>query len=105
MKTLFIIIFCLFSTALYAGSTQTNTSGSNTAIEGGYTSTATTNYATGSSSNSTTNSTSNSNIKSAPPTANSPSFSAGSQDVCATGMSAGVQTFGFGVLVVKLIEI
>ena len=49
------------------------------------------------SSNSTTNSTSNSNIKSAPPTANSPSFSAGSQDVCATGMSAGVQTFGFGV--------
>ena len=92
-----IILFCLITTYALGDSTQTNVSGSNTAIEGGYTSTATTNYATGSSSNSTTNSTSNSNIKSAPPTANSPSFSAGSQDVCATGMSAGVQTFGFGV--------
>jgi hypothetical protein len=92
-----IILFCLITTYALGDSTQTNVSGSNTAIEGGYTSSATTNYATGSSSNSTTNSTSNSNIKSAPPTANSPSFSAGSQDVCATGMSAGVQTFGFGV--------
>ena len=92
-----IILFFLITTYALGDSTQTNVSGSNTAIEGGYTSSATTNYATGSSSNSTTNSTSNSNIKSAPPTANSPSFSAGSQDVCATGMSAGVQTFGFGV--------
>ena len=100
-----LIILLLTISVSYADSTQTNVSGSNTAIEGGYTSTATTNYATGSSSNSTTNSTSNSNIKSAPPTANSPSFSAGSQDVCATGMSAGVQTFGFGVSGGKLIEI
>lgn len=92
-----LIILLLTISVSYADSTQSNVSGSNTAIEGGYTSTATTNYATGSSSNSTTNSTSNSNIKSAPPTADSPSFSAGSQDVCATGMSAGVQTFGFGV--------
>jgi len=92
-----LIILLLTISLSYADSTQTNVSGSNTAIEGGYTSTATTNYATGSSSNSTTNSTSNSNIKSAPPSANAPSFSAGSQDVCATGMSAGVQTFGFGV--------
>ena len=51
----------------HAGSTQTNTSGSNTAIEGGYTSTATTTYQSGSSSNSTTNSTTNSNTKSSPP--------------------------------------
>ena len=70
-----IILFCLITTYSLGDSTQTNVSGSNTAIEGGYTSSATTNYATGSSSNSTTNSTSNSNIKSAPPTANSPSFS------------------------------
>ena len=42
-----------------AGSTQTNTSGSNTAIEGGYTSTATTTYQSGSSSNSTTTNTNN----------------------------------------------
>jgi len=90
-----LLAFCV--KPAHSDTTQTNTSGSNTAIEGGYTSTATTNYATGSSSNSTTNSTSNSNIKSAPPTAAAPSFSAQSQDVCATGMSAGVQTFGFGV--------
>ncbi len=42
-----IILMCLlalFATPAYPGSTQTNTSGSNTAIEGGYTSTATTTY-------------------------------------------------------------
>jgi len=85
------------ATLAHAGSTQTNTSGSNTAIEGGYTSTTTNEYATGSSSNSTTNNTTNSDIKSSPPTANAPSFSAQSQDVCATGASAGVQTFGLGI--------
>ena len=96
---LLVVLFCLlalFVKPAYPDSTQTNTSGSNTAIEGGYTSTATTNYATGSSSNSTTNSTSNSNIRSAPPTASAPSFSAQSQDVCATGVSVGIQTFGTG---------
>ena len=96
---LLIVLFCLlalFVKPAYPDSTQTNNSGSNTAIEGGYTSTATTNYATGSSSNSTTNSTSNSNIRSAPPTASAPSFSAQSQDVCATGVSVGIQTFGTG---------
>jgi len=94
-----IVLFCLlalFVKPAHSGSTQSNVSGSNTAIEGGYTGGATT-YESGSSSNSTTNSTSNSNIRSAPPTANAPSFSAQSQDVCATGASAGVQTFGIGV--------
>ena len=81
----------------YPDSTQTNNSGSNTAIEGGYTSSSSTTFQSGSSSNTTSNSTNHSNIKSAPPTASAPSFSAQSQDVCATGMSAGVQTFGFGV--------
>ena len=75
--------------------TQTNTSGSNTSIEGGYTGGATT-YASGSTSSTTSTNSSTSNIKSSPPTANAPSFSAQSQDVCATGMSAGVQTFGLG---------
>ena len=94
-----IVLFCLLTLCVkpaHSGSTQSNVSGSNTAIEGGYTGGATT-YESGSSSNSTTNSTSNSNIRSAPPTANAPSFSANSQDVCATGASAGVQTFGIGV--------
>ena len=81
----------------WGGSTQTNTSGSNTAIEGGYTSTATTTYQSGSSSNSTTNSTTNSNIRSAPPSASSPSYNSMTQDVCAVGGSLGVQTFGLGI--------
>ena len=97
-----ILIILMFLLALFGGpansdSSQTNTSGSNTAIEGGYTSTATTNYATGSSSNSTTNSTSNSNVKSAPPTASAPSYNSMTQDVCSTGASMGVQTFGLGI--------
>ena len=80
-----------------AGSTQTNTSGSNTAIEGGYTSTATTTYQSGSESTSTTNNTTNSDIKSAPPSASAPSYNSMTQDVCAVGVSAGIQTFGIGL--------
>ena len=76
--------------------TQSNVSGSNTSIEGGYTGGATT-YESGSESTSTTNSTSTSNMRSAPYTANAPSFSAQSQDVCAVGGSLGVQTFGLGL--------
>ena len=86
-----------FMQPAYPGSTQTNTSGSNTAIEGGYTSTATTTYQSGSSSNSTTNSTTNSNIRSAPPSSSAPSYNSMTQDVCAVGASVGVQTFGVGV--------
>ena len=80
----------------YSAETQSNVSGSNTSIEGGYTGGATT-YQDGSSSNSTTNSTSNSNIKSAPPTASAPSYNSMTQDVCSTGASAGLQTFGIGI--------
>ena len=80
-----------------AGSTQTNTSGSNTAIEGGYTSTATTTYQSGSESTSTTNNTTNSDIRSSPPSAAAPSYNSMTQDVCAVGASAGIQTFGVGV--------
>jgi len=94
-----IVLFVLlaFMEPAYPGSTQTNTSGSNTAIEGGYTSTATTTYQSGSSSNSTTNSTTNSNTRSAPPSASSPSYNSMTQDVCAVGGSLGIQTFGLGV--------
>ena len=84
------------STTAYAGSTQTNVSGSNTAIEGGYTGGATT-YESGSSSSSTTNNTSNSDIRSAHHSAGAPSYNSMTQDVCAVGVSAGVQTFGIGV--------
>ena len=94
-----IILLCLIAWVgpAYPGSTQTNTSGSNTAIEGGYTSPATTTYQSGSSSNSTTNSTTNSNVKSAPPSSSAPSYNSMTQDVCAVGISVGVQTFGLGV--------
>ena len=98
MKTPLItfLLFLFLTVNAFAGSTQTNVSGSNTAIEGGYTGGATT-YESGSSSTSTTNNTSNSDIKSSPPTASAPSFSSMSQDVCSSGASAGIQTFGVGV--------
>ena len=95
-----IILMCLLAFCAgpaQAGSTQTNTSGSNTAIEGGYTSTATTTYQSGSESTSTTNNTTNSDIRSSPPTASAPSYNSMTQDVCAVGVSAGIQTFGVGV--------
>ena len=96
LSTLLLFILLVCSTTAYAGSTQTNVSGSNTAIEGGYTGGATT-YESGSSSSSTTNNTSNSDIRSAPPSAGAPSYNSMTQDVCAVGASAGLQTFGIGV--------
>ena len=94
-----ILMLCMlafFTNPAYPAETQSNVSGSNTSIEGGYTGGATT-YQSGSSSNSTTNSTSNSNIKSAPPTSSAPSYNSMTQDVCAVGGSLGVQTFGLGI--------
>ncbi len=96
LSTLLFFILLVCSTTAYAGSTQTNVSGSNTAIEGGYTGGATT-YESGSSSSSTTNNTSNSDIRSAPPSAGAPSYNSMTQDVCAVGASAGLQTFGVGI--------
>ena len=98
MKKIFISIFAiLFATNVWAGSTQTNVSGSNTAIEGNYSSESSTTYEEGSSSSSTTSSTTNSNIKSAPPNASAPSYNSMTQDVCAVGASVGIQTFGVGL--------
>ena len=102
MKKIYILFFLFVGffwqdlNVTYSAETQTNVSGSNTSIEGGYTGGATT-YQDGSSSNSTTNSTSNSNIRSAPPTASAPSYNSMTQDVCSTGASLGVQTFGVGI--------
>ena len=96
LSTLLFLVLLVCSTSAYSAETQTNVSGSNTSIEGGYTGGATT-YEDGSSSSSTTNSTSNSNIRSAPPTAGAPSYNSMTQDVCAVGASAGIQTFGVGI--------
>ena len=98
MKKILTSLFTiLFITNVWAGSTQTNVSGSNTAIEGNYSSESSTTYEEGSSSNTTTSSTTNSNIKSAPPNASAPSYNSMTQDVCAVGASVGIQTFGVGL--------
>ena len=62
---LLIVLFCLlaiFVKPAHSGSTQHNTSGSNTAIEGGYTGGATT-YESGSTNTSTTSNSTSSNIR------------------------------------------
>ena len=94
---LLITLLAFFGGPAHSGSTQTNTSGSNTAIEGGYSSEATTTYQSGSESTSTTNNTTNSDIRSSPPSASAPSYNSMTQDVCSTGASFGAQTFGLGV--------
>ncbi len=96
LSTFLFLVLLVCSTNAYSAGNQTNVSGSNTSIEGGYTGGATT-YESGSSSSTTTNSTSNSNIRSAPPTSSAPSYNSMTQDVCAVGASAGIQTFGVGV--------
>jgi DNA-binding transcriptional MerR regulator len=81
--------------------TQTNTSGSNTNITGGYESTSTTTYEDGATNTTTTNNdtTSTTNNKSTvpPPSANSPSYSSMSQDVCSMGVSGSVSTGLVGI--------
>jgi len=95
MKYLYTLLILLVCSTAYAGSTQSNVSGSNTAIEGGYESSTT--YESGSESSSTTTNTTTSNIRSSPPTAGAPSYNSMTQDVCAVGASAGIQTFGVGI--------
>jgi len=92
-----LILFVFFVKPARADTTQSNVTGSNTQIEGNYTSDSTTTYETGSESTSNTTSTTNSNIQSAPPSAAAPSYNSMTQDVCAVGASAGIQTFGVGI--------
>jgi hypothetical protein len=91
-----LTLLALFGGPVHSAETQTNISGSNTSIEGGYTGGATT-YESGSSSNTTSTTSSTSNVRSAPPTASAPSYNSMTQDVCSTGASLGVQTFGIGI--------
>ena len=78
---------------------QTNSSGSNTQITGGYTSTTTNNNdgQTNTTTNTTTNNSTTNGSDVPVNSANAPSFSAMSQDVCSTGISGGVSTMGFGL--------
>lgn len=74
---------------------QTNVSGGNTSIQGGYSSATT--YEAGSSSSSTTTNNSTSNLRSSPNGAYAPAVNTSGVDVCSVGISAGVQTFNFGL--------
>ena len=99
-SAILIIIVCLLAflgPKVFGDTTQTNVSGSNTAIEGGYESTTETTYQSGSESTTTTNNTTNSDIRSSPPSAGAPAYNSMTQDVCAVGISAGIQTFGLGL--------
>ena len=105
MKKLLVVLMLLtLASPALADSTnddndQTNTSGSNTQITGGYTATTTDNNDgqtnTTTSTNSTTNSTTGSDIPVG--SANAPSYSAMSQDVCSMGISGSVTTLGLGL--------
>lgn len=74
---------------------QVNSTGSNTAITGGYESTSSTTYQSGSSSNTTSTSTTNNNSYTGDtrtvPSASAPGISAMSQDLCTVGVGIGIQ--------------
>mgnify|MGYP003137123545 CR=1 FL=1 len=81
-------------------STQSNSSGSNTHISGGYSQESSTTYQSGSSSNTTTNATTNnstSNAASRQPvsTASAPSMQTYSQRSCIIGLTGGFSIIGF----------
>ena len=104
MRILIVILTLLIYNTALADSTndnneQTNSSGSNTQITGGYTST-TTNNNDGQTNTTTSTTTNNSptNGSDVPVnSANSPSYSAMSQDVCSMGISGSLSTLGLGV--------
>ena len=104
MRILIVILTLLIYNTALADSTndnnaQTNSSGSNTQITGGYTST-TTNNNDGQTNPTTSTTTNNSptNGSDIPVnSANAPSYSAMSQDVCSMGVSGSLSTLGLGV--------
>ena len=106
-----IILLVIWTKPILADSTnddndQTNTSGSNTQITGGYTTTTTNNNdGQTNTTTSTTSTTSTTNGSDVPVnSANSPSYSAMSQDVCSMGVSGSISTLGFGASVGKHIR-
>ena len=107
-----LLVFLLFfimvgATPIWADSTnsgattntQTNTSGSNTTISGGYSQESTTTYESGSSSTTSTTNTTNaySGDSRVVNSASAPSMSAMSQDLCVVGISGGITKFGIGI--------
>jgi hypothetical protein len=96
-----IVVFTkpVFSDSTNDNNAQTNSSGSNTQITGGYTST-TTNNNDGQTNTTTSTTTNNSTTNGSDVpvnSANAPSYSAMSQDVCSMGVSGSVSTLGVGI--------
>ena len=79
--------------------TQSNTSGSNTNITGGYTTTNNNTYSGGQTNTTTSTTTSNTTgvDTRVPGMASAPSMSAYSQDLCIVGISGGISTIGLGI--------
>ena len=102
-NSLIILLVLLATTALgdsnNDNNAQTNSSGSNTQITGGYTSTTTNNNdgQTNTTTNTTTNNSTTNGSDIPVNSANAPSYSAMSQDVCSMGVSGSVSTLGFGL--------
>ena len=102
-NSLIILLVLLATTALgdsnNDNNAQTNSSGSNTQITGGYTSTTTNNNdgQTNTTTNTTTNNSTTNGSDIPVNSANAPSYSAMSQDVCSMGVSGSVSTLGFGI--------
>ena len=101
---LILITIAIFAKPVIADSTndqntQTNTSGSNTNITGGYESTTTNNNdgQTNTTTSTTTNTTTSNGSDIPVNSANSPSFSSMSQDVCSMGISGSLSTLGVGI--------
>ena len=109
IQMVLVIALATFSTVTFADTTssgattndQTNTSGSNTTITGGYSAENTTTYSSGSTNDTTSttnnNTTNTNNTKVPVPTASAPGMSAYSQDICAVGKSGGLQLPGVGI--------
>jgi hypothetical protein len=107
MKKLLISLLCLVMIPLSGfaddTNTQSNTSGSNTNITGGYTTTNNNTYSgsdAGASTSTTTNSTTNTTTGTdtrVSGMASAPSMSAYSQDLCIVGISGGISTIGIGI--------
>ena len=109
MKDTLVLVFVLsflviISLPVWGDSTndtnsQTNQTGSNTQITGGYTSTTTNNNdgQTNTTTSTTTNTTTTNGSDLPVNSANSPSFSSMSQDVCSMGISGSLSTLGVGI--------
>ena len=96
-----IVVFAkpVFSDSNNDTNSQTNQTGSNTQITGGYTSTTTNNNdgQTNTTTSTTTNTTTTNGSDIPVNSANAPSYSAMSQDVCSMGISGSLSTLGVGI--------